>query len=158
MAIDRCCFSQAVGLSSSVTDGIQKSRLPCWACCCPCHLLFPLCVVQGQLAESHVEVAKQLQAEGSFKEAEKHFVEGGDWKGAVQMYRVAGMWEGSFRLAKAHGGAVATKQVCHDCTKLRRPASATPLTQNYTSSSVDLLYTLNQDYMSAQKLHAQLAA
>lgn len=76
-----------------------------------------LCVGQGQLAESHVEVAKQLQAEGSFKEAEKHFVEAGDWKGAVQMYRAEGMWEGSFRLAKAHGGALATKQVCDDSPK-----------------------------------------
>ncbi len=69
------------------------------------------CTVQSQLAETHVEIAQQLQAEGEFKEAEKHFVEGGDWKGAVQMYRAAGMWEGSLRLAKAHGGSLATKQV-----------------------------------------------
>ena len=41
-------------------------------------------------------------------------MEGGDWKGAVQMYRAAGMWEGSLRLAKAHGGALATKQVTTD--------------------------------------------
>lgn len=67
--------------------------------------------MQGQLAETHVEVAQQLQGQGDFKQAEKHFVEGGDWKGAVQMYRAAGMWEGSLRLAKAHGGALATKQV-----------------------------------------------
>lgn len=72
--------------------------------------LLPL-LLQGQLAETHVEIGKQLQAEGSLKEAERHFVEGGDWKAAVQMYRAAGMWEGSLRLAKAHGGALATKQV-----------------------------------------------
>ncbi len=68
-------------------------------------------LVQSQLTETHVEIAQQLQGEGAFKEAEKHFVEGGDWKGGVQMYRAAGMWEGSLRLAKAHGGALATKQV-----------------------------------------------
>ena len=71
--------------------------------------------VQSQLAETHVEIAQQLQGEGAFKEAEKHFVEGGDWKGGVQMYRAAGMWEGSLRLAKAHGGALATKQVSTSC-------------------------------------------
>ena len=72
-------------------------------------------LVQSQLAETHVEIAQQLQGEGAFKEAEKHFVEGGDWKGGVQMYRAAGMWEGSLRLAKAHGGALATKQVTTSC-------------------------------------------
>ena len=72
-------------------------------------------LVQSQLAETHVEIAQQLQGEGAFKEAEKHFVEGGDWKGGVQMYRAAGMWEGSLRLAKAHGGALATKQVSTSC-------------------------------------------
>ena len=66
-----------------------------------------------------MEVAKKLQADGSFKEAEKHFVEGGDWKGAVQMYRAAGMWEGSLRLAKAHGGPLATKQVRDDYPAFR---------------------------------------
>ena len=72
-------------------------------------------LVQSQLAETHVEIAQQLQGEGALKEAEKHFVEGGDWKGGVQMYRAAGMWEGSLRLAKAHGGALATKQVSTSC-------------------------------------------
>jgi len=31
------------------------------------------------------------------------------------MYRAAGMWEGSLRLAKAHGGALPTKQVTTSC-------------------------------------------
>ena len=56
-------------------------------------------------------MAQELQAEGTLKEAERHYVEGGDWKGAVQMYRLAGMWDSSLRLAKAHGGPLATKQV-----------------------------------------------
>ena len=67
--------------------------------------------VQGQLAETHVQLGQQLQAEGALKEAEGHYVEGGDWKGAVQMYRLAGMWDSSLRLAKTHGGPLATKQV-----------------------------------------------
>ena len=67
--------------------------------------------MQGQLAETHVQLAQELQAEGKLKEAEGHYVEGGDWKGAVQMWRVGGMWDSSLRLAKAHGGPLATKQV-----------------------------------------------
>ena len=66
---------------------------------------------QGQLAETHMEIGQQLQEEGSFKEAEGHFVEAGQWKAAVQMWRAAGQWEGSLRLAKAHGGPLAIKQV-----------------------------------------------
>ena len=77
-----------------------------------------------------MEVAKLLQAEGSFKEAEKHFVEAGDWKGAVQMYRAAGMWEGSFRLAKAHAGALATKQVCDDHPKKKLPGETCATSQS----------------------------
>ena len=72
-------------------------------------------LLQGQMAETHLEIAQQLQEEGSLKEAEKHFVDSGQWKAAVQMWRAAGQWEGSLRLAKAHGGALATKQVCLTC-------------------------------------------
>ena len=83
-------------------------------------------LVQSQLAETHVEIAQQLQGEGAFKEAEKHFVEGGDWKGGVQMYRAAGVWEGSLRLAKAHGGALATKQVTTSFPSLPFPSLPFP--------------------------------
>ena len=34
-----------------------------------------------------------------------------DWKAAVQMYRGAGQWEDALRVAKAHGGPAAVKQV-----------------------------------------------
>ena len=99
-------------------------------------------LVQSQLAETHVEIAQQLQGEGALKEAEKHFVEGGDWKGGVQMYRAAGMWEGSLRLAKAHGGALATKQVTTSCAcqpasppHPAPPVSTTPIpTPSFTCS------------------------
>lgn len=63
-----------------------------------------------------MQVAQELQAAGLLKEAEGHYVAGGDWKGAVQMYRLAGIWESSCRLAKVHGGALATKQVPLQCT------------------------------------------
>jgi hypothetical protein len=46
-------------------------------------------------------------------EAEAQLVEAGHWKGAVQMYRRAGAWEDVVRVAKAHGGPAAAKQVAY---------------------------------------------
>jgi hypothetical protein len=39
------------------------------------------------------------------------YCEGGAWKAAVKMYRRAGLWEDVVRVAKAHGGPAASKQV-----------------------------------------------
>ena len=74
---------------------------------------FSMCgYAQDMLADTHLHLAQQLQHEGNLKEAERHFVEGKDWKAAVQMYRAADMWESALRVAKQHGGAAASKQVC----------------------------------------------
>ena len=45
------------------------------------------------------------------REAEEHFCGAGQWKAAVKMYRKAGLWEDVVRIAKAHGGVAASKQV-----------------------------------------------
>lgn len=37
--------------------------------------------------QAHLLVAKELEAEGSYKEAEKHYTEAKDWRAAVVMYR-----------------------------------------------------------------------
>ncbi|KAL2082479.1 hypothetical protein ACEWY4_022297 [Coilia grayii] len=65
------------------------------------------------LQETHVHLAKELEAESRLQEAEYHYLEGQEWKGAVNMYRGHDMWEEAFRVAKNHGGAGAHKQVAY---------------------------------------------
>ncbi|KAM9840528.1 intraflagellar transport protein 172 homolog [Aulostomus maculatus] len=65
------------------------------------------------LTETHLHLAKELEAESKFSEAEYHFMEAEDWKAAVHMYRVNDMWEDAHRVAKSHGGAGAQKQVAY---------------------------------------------
>ncbi|XP_030627149.1 intraflagellar transport protein 172 homolog [Chanos chanos] len=65
------------------------------------------------LQETHVHLAKELEAESRFQEAEYHYMEGQDWKAAVHMYRAKDMWEEAYRVAKSHGGANAHKQVAY---------------------------------------------
>uniref|UniRef100_A0A3Q3IYM6 Intraflagellar transport protein 172 homolog n=1 Tax=Monopterus albus TaxID=43700 RepID=A0A3Q3IYM6_MONAL len=64
------------------------------------------------LTETHLHLAKELEAESRFSEAEYHFLEAGEWKAAVHMYRVSDMWEDAYRVAKSHG-AGAQKQVAY---------------------------------------------
>uniref|UniRef100_A0A8C1T5H6 Intraflagellar transport protein 172 homolog n=1 Tax=Cyprinus carpio TaxID=7962 RepID=A0A8C1T5H6_CYPCA len=65
------------------------------------------------LQETHIHLAKELEAESRFQEAEYHYIEGQDWKAAVNMYRVNDMWEEAYRIAKTHGGGSAHKQVAY---------------------------------------------
>ncbi|XP_072218456.1 intraflagellar transport protein 172 homolog [Leuresthes tenuis] len=65
------------------------------------------------LTETHLHLAKELEAESRFSEAEYHFMEAEEWKAAVHMYRVNDMWEEAHRVAKSHGGAGAQKQVAY---------------------------------------------
>ncbi|KAF3703120.1 Intraflagellar transport protein 172 -like protein [Channa argus] len=65
------------------------------------------------LTETHLHLAKELEAESRFSEAEHHFMEAEDWKSAVHMYRVNDMWDDAYRVAKSHGGAAAQKQVAY---------------------------------------------
>ncbi|KAK9531238.1 hypothetical protein VZT92_010676 [Zoarces viviparus] len=65
------------------------------------------------LTETHLHLAKELQAESRFSEAEYHFIEAEEWKAAVHMYRVNDMWEDAYRVAKSHGGAAGQKQVAY---------------------------------------------
>ncbi|XP_074541957.1 intraflagellar transport protein 172 homolog [Halichoeres trimaculatus] len=65
------------------------------------------------LLETHLHLAKELEAESRFSEAEYHFMEAGEWKAAVQMYRVNDMWEEAYRVAKSHGGDGAQQKVAY---------------------------------------------
>lgn len=63
--------------------------------------------------DTHLHLAKELEAEGNMRQAEHHFLEAGDWKAAVNMYRSQDMWEEAHRVAKNSGGATAAKQVAY---------------------------------------------
>jgi hypothetical protein len=68
----------------------------CKQFCTACSVLIPL---------------QALQAEGSWREAERHFCEAKEWKAAVAMYRQQSAWEDALRVAKVFGGLGAAKQV-----------------------------------------------
>ncbi|XP_077366599.1 intraflagellar transport protein 172 homolog [Festucalex cinctus] len=63
------------------------------------------------LTETHLHLAKELEADAKFSEAEHHLMEAKDWKAAVNMYRLHDMWEDAYKIAKSHGGPNAQKQV-----------------------------------------------
>eukprot|EP00698_Gefionella_okellyi_P025059 TRINITY_DN9055_c0_g1_i1.p1 TRINITY_DN9055_c0_g1~~TRINITY_DN9055_c0_g1_i1.p1 ORF type:complete len:1722 (-),score=456.28 TRINITY_DN9055_c0_g1_i1:33-5198(-) len=63
------------------------------------------------LANQHQLVAKAMQDDGEYKQAEGYYVSGGDWQSAVKMYRSLNQWDNALRVARSHGGANAWKQV-----------------------------------------------
>ncbi|KAG8430928.1 hypothetical protein GDO86_019734, partial [Hymenochirus boettgeri] len=65
------------------------------------------------LADTHLHLGKELEADGRHREAEYHYLEGNDWKATVNMYRGADMWEEAHRVAKMHGGPNAHKHVAY---------------------------------------------
>jgi intraflagellar transport protein 172 len=56
------------------------------------------------LKETHLYLAQQLEMEGNFRDAERHYAEAEEWLSAVNMYRSNDMWEEAIRVAKFHGG------------------------------------------------------
>ncbi|KAL7748888.1 hypothetical protein RI367_005801 [Sorochytrium milnesiophthora] len=65
------------------------------------------------LGETHAFLAKALEADGAFKQAEHHYIESEDWKGAINMYCANNLFEDGYRIAKSHGGPHASKQVAY---------------------------------------------
>ena len=65
------------------------------------------------LTETHLHLAQQLETEGNFKLAEKHYVEAHDWGSAVNMYRANDLWDDAVRVAQRHGGVNASKKVAY---------------------------------------------
>jgi len=63
------------------------------------------------LTDTHLHLAEQLEHEGNYREAERHYTEARDWKLAVRMFQHKEMWEDAIRVAKLHGGVSASKQV-----------------------------------------------
>ncbi|KAL0252189.1 hypothetical protein GEMRC1_001401 [Eukaryota sp. GEM-RC1] len=83
------------------------------------------------LPETHLSIAKQLEASGSFKEAEKHYLSAKEWKSAVNMYQVNHLWSEALGLAKMYGGSNACRYVAY-CWAVERGGQA----------GVDLLISL----------------
>ncbi|KAJ3338041.1 hypothetical protein HDU93_010039 [Gonapodya sp. JEL0774] len=65
------------------------------------------------LTETHVYLAKTLEAEGNFKLAEQQYLEAKDWKGAVNMYCSSGNFDDAYRVARTQGGQTPSKQVAY---------------------------------------------
>ena len=65
------------------------------------------------LTETHLHLAQQLETEGNFKLAERHYVEANDWGSAVNMYRANDLWDEAVRVAQRHGGPNASKKVSY---------------------------------------------
>ncbi|RUS80517.1 hypothetical protein EGW08_011738 [Elysia chlorotica] len=63
--------------------------------------------------DTHLHLAKELDEEGNYRQAEQHYLEAGDWKAAVNMYRGQDLWDEAYRVAKAQGGQPAAKQVAY---------------------------------------------
>ena len=47
---------------------------------------------------THLHLAGELQQEGNYRDAEKHYIAAQDWKAAVNMYRQLDMWEEAYRV------------------------------------------------------------
>lgn len=65
------------------------------------------------LVETHLYLARTLEAEANLRQAEHHYLEGKDWKSAINMYCANNMYEEGYRVAKAHGGQSSSKQVAY---------------------------------------------
>ncbi|CAH1772611.1 unnamed protein product [Owenia fusiformis] len=65
------------------------------------------------LQDTHMHLAAELQNENNLRQAEHHYIEAKNWKEAVNMYRNNDSWDESYRVAKAHGGPNAAKQVAY---------------------------------------------
>lgn len=57
------------------------------------------------LSDAHIQIAEQLENEGSLRDAEKHYLRAGKWQNVVAMYREKGKWDDSIRVAKTYGPA-----------------------------------------------------
>jgi intraflagellar transport protein 172 len=50
-----------------------------------------------KLKDTEITIAKELEQEKRYKEAEMHYVQAGDWKSAANMYRLLDNWDDAYR-------------------------------------------------------------
>ncbi len=64
-----------------------------------------------------------LQAEGAWRDAERHFCEAKEWRAAVNMHSAQAAWDDALRVAKVFGGPGAASEVhstkTHPCVNDR---------------------------------------
>jgi len=91
------------------------------------------------VTETYIHLAKELEAAGNLKQAEAYYIQGNDWKTVVNMYRRIDNWEDAYRVAKSHGGPVASKQVAYLWAKVIGGDSAIKLLTklNLLDQSID---------------------
>ncbi len=65
------------------------------------------------LKEVQHSLAKQLENEGTLKNAESHYVDAGEWLSAVDMYSSSDMWEDAIRMVKHYGGPTSQKRIAY---------------------------------------------
>lgn len=61
--------------------------------------------------KAHADVARLLEKEQKFKDAERHYVEGRAYSEAVRMYKERGMWDDALRVARTGGGQKAANEI-----------------------------------------------
>ncbi|CAF3826487.1 unnamed protein product, partial [Rotaria magnacalcarata] len=64
-----------------------------------------------KMKDTEITIAKELEQEKRYKEAEMHYIQAGDWKSAANMYRLLDSWDDAYRIARQHGGPVPAQQV-----------------------------------------------
>ena len=63
------------------------------------------------LTLSNCFISKEFEEANNLKQAELYYIQGNDWKTVVNMYRKVDMWDDAYKVAKNHGGPVASRQV-----------------------------------------------
>ena len=86
---------------------------------------------ENLVQSTHLHLAGELQGEGNYRDAEKHFVAAQDWKAAVNMYRQLDMWEEAYRVGKTEGGDSAGKQVAFYWARTLRGEAAVKLLNKF---------------------------
>lgn len=69
------------------------------------------------LNETCIYLARELEADRFYKQAEQYYLMGSEWQQATLMYRNASLWEDAYRVARANGGSSAAKQVAFHWTQ-----------------------------------------
>lgn len=79
------------------------------------------------VTDTYLHLAREFESMKNYKQAELYFIQANDWKSAVNMYRKIDNWEDAYKVAKNHGGPVASKQVAYVWAKTLGGDSAVKL-------------------------------
>ncbi|XP_054716571.1 intraflagellar transport protein 172 homolog [Uloborus diversus] len=66
-----------------------------------------------KIKDTYLRIAKKLESNEKYMQAEEYYVVAGEWKSAINMYRNLDMWEDAYRVAKTKGNDIAAKQIAY---------------------------------------------